>query len=101
MPLPVIGAELTGLAERTGFRLVAVAIVSVIGAGVGRVTHQSTGVGVSVWPSALPVSKANPSAAIADDLIAFIVLLPVGDFRAAFPFPERYHRGIGGIRRPD
>jgi hypothetical protein len=41
------------------------------------------GRGVSVWASALPVSKANPSAAIADDLIVFIVLLPVGDFRAA------------------
>ena len=40
------------------------------------------GKGVSVWASALPVSKANPSAAIADNLIMFIVLLPVGDFRA-------------------
>ena len=46
------------------------------------------GKGVSVWASALPVSKANPSAAIADNLIMFIVLLPVGDFRAAFPFPD-------------
>ena len=39
------------------------------------------GAGVSVWASALPVTKANPSAAIADNLIVFIVLLPVGDFR--------------------
>ena len=35
------------------------------------------GAGVSVWASALPVTKANPSAAIADNLIVFIVLLPV------------------------
>jgi len=30
------------------------------------------GAGVSVWASALPVTKANPSAAIADNLIMFI-----------------------------
>jgi hypothetical protein len=41
------------------------------------------------WASALPVSKAIPSAAIADNLIVmFIMLPPVGDFRAAFPFPD-------------
>jgi hypothetical protein len=32
-------------------------------------------------------SKANSNAAIVDNLIMFIVLLPVGDFRAAFAFP--------------
>ena len=46
MPLPllVIGAGLRGLAELSRFRLVAVVFVSVIGAGVGRVTRQSMGV---------------------------------------------------------
>jgi hypothetical protein len=42
--LPVIGAGLRGLAELSRFRLVAVVILSVIGAGVGRVTPQSMGV---------------------------------------------------------
>jgi hypothetical protein len=54
----------------------------------GGDTPVDGGGGVSVWASALPVSRANPSAAIADDLMVFIVLLPVGDFRAAFPFPD-------------
>jgi len=44
MPLPVIGAGLRGLAELSRFRLVAVVVLSVIGAGVGRVTRQSMGV---------------------------------------------------------
>jgi hypothetical protein len=43
--LPVIGAGLRGLAELSRFRLVAVVILSVIGAGVGRVTRESMGVG--------------------------------------------------------
>jgi hypothetical protein len=38
------------------------------------------------WASALPVSKANPSAAIADNLITSIRGFPVGQFGAAFPF---------------
>ena len=47
MPLlmPLIGAGLRGLAELSRFRLVAVVVLSVIGAGVGRVTRQSMGVG--------------------------------------------------------
>ena len=44
-PLLVIGAGLRGLVELSRFRLVAVVFVSVIGAGVGRVTRQSMGVG--------------------------------------------------------
>jgi hypothetical protein len=40
------------------------------------------------WASALPGSKANPSAAIADNLIISIRRFPVGDFGAAFPFPD-------------
>ena len=89
MPLPVIGAGLRGLAELSWFRLVAVVIVSVIGVGLqGGDRAVDGGGGVSVWASALPVTKANPSAAIADNLITFIVLLPVGDFRTAFPFPD-------------
>jgi hypothetical protein len=43
------------------------------------------GRGVSVWAIALPVSKASPSAAIADNLIVFIVLLPVGGVRSRIP----------------
>jgi hypothetical protein len=38
------------------------------------------------WASALPDSKANPSAAIADNLIMSIRRFPIGDFGAAFPF---------------
>jgi hypothetical protein len=38
------------------------------------------------WASELPDSKANPSAAIADNLIISIRRFPVGDFGAAFPF---------------
>ena len=44
MPLLAIGAGLRGLAELSRFRLVAVVLLSVIGAGVGRVTGQSMGV---------------------------------------------------------
>ena len=40
------------------------------------------------WASELPDSKANPSAAIADNLIISIRRFPVGDFGAAFPFPD-------------
>jgi hypothetical protein len=35
------------------------------------------------WASALPISKANPSAAIADNLIMSIRRFPVGDFGAS------------------
>jgi len=51
-----------------------------------RAVDGGAGVSACVWASALPDSKANPSAAIADNLIMFIRCSPVGDFRAAFPF---------------
>jgi hypothetical protein len=45
------------------------------------------------WASAFPVSKANPSAAFADDSTMFIVLLPIGDFRCRVIAPILFSGG--------
>src|SRR5262245_21501794 len=44
--------------------------------GIGGVIPVDGGATVCCWASALPVSRANPSAATADNLRMFIVLLP-------------------------